>query len=359
MSQLMFTFEEAAEEVIVEQKEHKGTPVDLLPLEDYDHILISESAGKDSMACLFHLQDIGVDMRKVELYHQSVDGGPDDPIFMDWPCTESYLEAVGQFFGIPVRYQWRDRGFKGELLRKDSITGDVYYYDDSGNKIWLPSQDKEKYRNTRLKWPALSSDLRTRWCSAAIKIDVFRRVLSNHPKFKGTKENPKKVLVVTGERREESFQRSRYLECELHSSNCQTRLVHAWRPVIDWKERDVWDAYEKRRFLPLVSYQLGWNRTSCFSCIFSTPDLWAMLREIAPERFQMLVEVEKEIGHTIDPKMSLTEKANLGSIDRLPKGEEFNLYIERAFHRSYRVEDLIMEKWHLPAGAFRRGGGPN
>jgi len=29
------------------------TSINLLPLSDYDHIIISESGGKDSMACCF------------------------------------------------------------------------------------------------------------------------------------------------------------------------------------------------------------------------------------------------------------------------------------------------------------------
>lgn len=345
-------------DVEVESTTLNARKVDLLPLEEYDKIIVSESGGKDSMACLFYLLNLGVPAHKIELWHQSVDGGGDHfEDFMDWPVTESYIEAVGQHFGIKTSFQWRANGIYGEMMRKDSLTGDVYYY-DNGKTYLLPTRNGKL--STRLKWPAMSPDLRVRWCSAYVKIDVFRRVLNNHPDFQGTKENPVKVLVITGERREESPNRAKYFETEIHACSNANRIVHAWRPVIDWSERDVWDEYEKRRFLPHPAYLLGWNRTSCFGCIFSTPDLWAMMREIAPERFYRLVETEKRLNHTIDTnRITLEQKADMGSIDRLPKDERLSKWVQVALNRNFKKEDLIMDKWEVPSGAFRGSdGGP-
>lgn len=304
------------------------------------------------MACLFYLLQLGVDKNKIELWHQSVDGGHEDRVeFMDWPVTEAYCKSIGEYFGIKTSFQWRERGIYGELLRKDSLTGDVYYL-ENGTVCKLPTRNGKK--STRRKWPALSADLRIRWCSPYVKIDVFRRVLNNHPRFKGTRDNPKKILVISGERREESPNRSRYAETELHPSNSQNRLVHWWRPVIDWKEEKIWDEYEKRRFLPHPAYLLGWNRTSCFGCIFSTPDLWAMMREIAPERFRNLVLMEKELNHTIDTnRLTLEEKADMGSLDRLPKDGRLSKWVQMALTKGFDKNDLIMPKWELPSGAFR------
>lgn len=328
--------------------------INLLPLSEYDNIIISESGGKDSMACLFYLLDQGVPASKLELWHQCVDGGGANRVdLMDWPVTESYIEAVGEHFGIQTSYQWRDGGIFNELMRKDSLTGDVYYTSEQGEIIHLPTKNGKL--STRLKWPAISPDLRVRWCSPYVKIDVFRRALNNHPKYK-----EKKVLVVTGERREESSNRAKYAETEIHASNSKKRLVHAWRPVIDWTEQQIWDEYEKRKFLPHPAYILGWNRTSCFGCIFSTADLWAMMREIAPERFNRLVELENQLNHTIDTKrITLNDKANLGTIERLPKDARLSEWVELALNRNFNADDLIMKKWEVPAGAFRgNNGGP-
>lgn len=341
-------------EVTIERASQAKPSINLLPLEDYDHIIISESGGKDSMACLFYLLDLGVPKEKLELWHQSVDGGGNDHVdLMDWPVTESYVEAVGEHFGIPTSYQWREGGIYNELMRKDSLTGDVYFTKDDGEIIHLPTRNGKK--STRLKFPALSPNLRIRWCSPYVKIDVFRRALNNHPKYKD-----KKVLVVTGERREESSNRAKYAEAEVHACNSKSRLVHAWRPVIDWDEQKIWDQYEKRKFLAHPAYILGWNRTSCFGCIFSTADLWAMMREIAPKRFERLVNLEKQIDHTIDTnRVSLHEKANQGSLERLPKDARLSEWVELALSRNFKARDLIMDKWEVPAGAFKGfAGGP-
>jgi len=340
-------------EITIETEVQKMKKVELLPFQEYDHIIISESGGKDSMACLFYLLDLGVLPSKLELWHQSVDGGKEDYVeLMDWPVTESYVEAVGNHFGIKTSFQWRSGGFFNELMRKDSLTGDVYYCDD-GDIFCLPTKGGKK--NTRMMWPAMSPDLRKRYCSPYLKIDVFRRVLNNHPRYK-----EKKILVVTGERREESSNRAKYLETELHTCNSKKRLVHAWRPVIDWNEQQIWDQYENRRFLPHPAYLLGWNRTSCFGCIFSTADLWAMMREIAPERFAKLVSIEKQLNHTIDTnRISLEEKANLGGLDRLPRDKRLSKWVNMALSHTFTAEDLIMNKWESPAGAFRGNvGGP-
>lgn len=345
-------------EVIIETKPEVGKAVKLLPLSEYDHIIISESGGKDSMACLFNMLDEGVPPEKLELWHQSVDGGGENHVeFMDWPVTESYMEAVGKHFGIHTCYQWRAGGIHNELMRKESLTGDIYYLENE-KLIHLPTQNGKL--NTRLKWPAMKADLRYRWCSAYVKIDVFRRVVNNHPRFKD-----KKLLVITGERREESANRARYLETEVHHCNTKSRLVHAWRPVIDWSERKIWDEFEKRKFLPHPAYLLGWNRTSCFGCIYSTADLWAMMREIAPERFYRIVQKEKELNHTINihhktkEPIPLEQIADMGSLDRLPKDARLSKWVNLALNRNFNADDLIMDKWEMPAGAMRgSAGGP-
>lgn len=38
----------------------------------YDAILVAFSGGKDSLACLLHLLDLGVDRSKIELWHHDV-----------------------------------------------------------------------------------------------------------------------------------------------------------------------------------------------------------------------------------------------------------------------------------------------
>ncbi|MCL6457369.1 MAG: hypothetical protein K6T85_05120, partial [Gorillibacterium sp.] len=98
-------------EVEIERSLEKVEPIKLLSLDEYDKIIVSESFGKDSMACVFHLLNSGVPPDRIELWHQSVDGGGEQHLeFLDWPVTESYGEAVGQLLGIKTTFQWRAYG---------------------------------------------------------------------------------------------------------------------------------------------------------------------------------------------------------------------------------------------------------
>src|SRR5437762_2499845 len=89
---------------------------ELLPLEQYDRILVSFSGGKDSLALVLDLLERGVNRERIQLWHQCVDGESGGEQFVDWPCTESYVRAVGHALGVRVLFQWRIGGFLGEML---------------------------------------------------------------------------------------------------------------------------------------------------------------------------------------------------------------------------------------------------
>lgn len=109
-------------------------PSELLPFTSYDHIIVSFSGGKDSTALALAVLETGVDPSKVELWHQSVDGGPAAQRLMDWPCTHSYCEAVAKVMGLPLFFQYKEGGFEGELLRENSSTKGVFYQDGHRTK---------------------------------------------------------------------------------------------------------------------------------------------------------------------------------------------------------------------------------
>ena len=93
----------------------RATLVTVLPLTAYDHIIVSFSGGKDSMALVLDLLERGVPRERIQLWHQEVDGeaGVDQP-FMDWPITRAYCVAVAAFLGIRLFFQWRLGGFLTE-----------------------------------------------------------------------------------------------------------------------------------------------------------------------------------------------------------------------------------------------------
>lgn len=48
---------------------------ELLPLEEYDLIVVLISGGKDSVACYYKLLELGVPKEKIEFWHHDIDGG--------------------------------------------------------------------------------------------------------------------------------------------------------------------------------------------------------------------------------------------------------------------------------------------
>lgn len=75
----------------------------LLPLEDYDLIIVLFSGGKDSLAAYLKLLEWGVPKEKIELWHHDIDGGHPDRK-MDWPVTQSYVEALDRIINGEQTY---------------------------------------------------------------------------------------------------------------------------------------------------------------------------------------------------------------------------------------------------------------
>ena len=146
-----------------------------------------------------------------------------------------------------------------------------------------------------------------------------------------------------------------YAEVEEHRTSCQRRLVHQWRPVIDWKVEEVWDIIKRWKVRPHPAYQLGWSRVSCITCIFGDKNQWASVREIDPDRFAKIASYEKLFDCTI--------KRDESVIDQAERGQEFVSGKPKAL-RDRAMSDapfgnLIVKTWELPEGAFKAGGGPS
>jgi len=321
----------------------------LLPFDEYDHIIASYSGGKDSLALALMVKEIGASSNRIELWHQHIDGEPGSNGLMDWPCTESYVRATAKALELPVLFQWKDKGFEGEMLRNQSQTAGVYYEERNGNVKFCPPSDRGKPA-TRMMFPQVSADLSVRWCSAYLKIDVAKRAINNDPRFKESK-----ILFLTGERREESTARAKYNEVEKHGCDGKKRRVDQWRCVIDWTEQDVWNIIRKNGIVVHPAYRLGWGRVSCMACIFGDRDQWASVRSIAGERFARIAAYEKQFGKTIKRGESVLEMAEKGKsfIENAP-----DWLIKLAMSHDYPEHEVFTDDWQIPVGAFKRCGGP-
>lgn len=390
---------------------------ELLPLEDYDLFAILLSGGKDSIACYYKLLELGVPKSKMEFWHHDIDGGHPSRR-MDWRCTQNYVKSFSEAEGVPLRLSWRVNGFFGELYRVGASepvewlepeTGEIIQCKPSQNYLKCEELKKQsthemeeelKKYGYRMKFPAKTGDLSRRWCSAYLKIMVADSVMSNldslgkleqmggkrlkFPAKGGTHqgrwcsgslkasvqdsvtsnlEKTKKdikVLVVSGERRGESAGRSKYNEMEIHRTNAEKkahRIVHQWRPVIDYSEKDVWEVLKRHKVNPHPCYRCGWNRCSCAMCIFSTPKLFAGIKELYPEDYALLKQDEQILGFTLDNKCDLD--TFVGEAEScVYHGDEQAL--RSLLTGEYTVDNVYTKsEWMYPAGAFHGAeGGP-
>lgn len=333
------------------QKETSPEPS--ISIKDYDYYIVAFSGGKDSMACYLHLLDIGIDKRKIELWHHLVDG-KEGSILMDWPVTEDYCRKIAQAFNQPIYFSWKEGGFEREMLRNHKPTAQNHWQYLNDNIIECGLSGGRGPEGTRLKFPQVSADLSVRWCSAYLKIDVCTSSINNQERFQN-----KRTLVISGERAEESPARAKYKEFEPDRADNRTgakkRLVDHWRPVHAWKEQKVWDIIQKHRVNPHPAYRLGWGRLSCMKCIFGSNNQWATIKSLDPSGLRTIANYEKQFGVTIHRTMNVYQRAE--------KGKEYNPDFRKngilacALSKKYTLP-VFTGRWEFPSGAFGESNGP-
>jgi 3'-phosphoadenosine 5'-phosphosulfate sulfotransferase (PAPS reductase)/FAD synthetase len=315
-----------------------------LDLGAYRRFVVAFSGGKDSLAALLHLLSLGVPPHAIELHHHDVDGH--GPTFMDWPCTPGYVNAIAEHFSIALYVSWREGGFARELARDDAPTAPIAFETPTG----IGRAGGNGPASTRGLFPQTSPDLRVRWCSPALKIDVLAAAIRNQSRFLDGR-----TLVITGERGEESPSRARYATLEPHRTSTLARAVDHWRPVHNWTERQIWDAIARSRIRPHPAYVLGWGRLSCRACIFGSPAQWATLRLVFPAAFQRVAACEAASGKTIHRSLSVSQLAERGTPfqaallnpDELAQADDQRWCLP-----------ILADRWTLPAGAFGDHAGP-
>ena len=314
----------------------------------YDRYIVSFSGGKDSTACLLYLLDNGVPKEKIELWHQEIDGR--GPSLFDWEVTPDYCRQVGAAFGIPVLFQWKEGGFTREMLREDSLTAPIHFELPDGTSVKVGGERGKP--STRRRFPQPSPDLRVRWCSAYLKIDVCATALRHDPRFQGIR-----TLVLSGERGEESPQRAKYAilepdKADLRDGRHAFRHIDRFRPIRDWKEQRVWDILEKYRVRPHPCYYLGFGRCSCKFCVFGNQHQFASAACISRHKADRLIAFEKEFGST------LKRDTDLASL--IVKGRPYEAItpeLARLATAFEYTEPVIVPKdgtWFMPSGAFTK-----
>lgn len=312
----------------------------------YDKYLIQYSGGKDSTAVALYLLEQGVPKNKIELWHQDIDGN--EKTFFDWEITPDYCRKFAAALGLKIYFQWREGGFKREMMRENARTAPIHFELPEGS-IGESGGIRGKL-STRLKFPQCSASLKTRWCSSSLKIDVCNSAIINQERFRGIR-----TLVLSGERAEESPQRAKYAAFEpdradLRNGKEFSRHVDRYRPILHWKEVKVWDIIKRHRIRVHPCYYMGWARCSCKFCIFSQKNQYASAAKISPQQTENIIQLETKFQCTIKRNITLRKLIDSGTAYKNITPELQRL----ATNFKYDMPILISnnEEWTLPAGAY-------
>ena len=230
---------------------------------NWDHIIVSVSGGKDSGVLLaWAIQNFPKE--KLVAVHAMID--------IDWNETLQITKDQCAHFGVElvcvqaIDKDGNEKGFIDQLTSKrvNRKTGEVGQY----------------------QWPSMSS----RWCTSVLKtgpIDKYCRALSGN------------VLVLIGERAEESAQRSKLEPVRVDDKNSKAgRNIIKHSPILALTEKDVWALTAESKIPVHPCYSWGVSRASCAICIFSSKEEIAIAAKHAPTIVAKMIAAEKKIDHT-------------------------------------------------------------
>lgn len=302
-------------------------------------IIVAFSGGKDSIAMVLYLLEQGIDRGRIHLHHHEVDGW--GPNLFDWPCTRSYCQAFADALRLKIFFSYREGGIMREVYRCNEPKQDILYQKEPGAPYSRILSKKTSF-NTRLKFPAVSSNMMFRWCSSSVKISVLLSLVCYHPLYQG------QFVVLTGERREESSARRKYESLEPYGASTKTRTAFQYRIILDWPELAVWNILARWSIQPHPAYMLGWPRCSCQLCIFNHPDIWATIARISPEKIERIAATETDIHFTLYYGKTIHQVVAEGKAytDLDP------YWITQGL--GHFKAPIITNHWTLPKGAFKK-----
>jgi 3'-phosphoadenosine 5'-phosphosulfate sulfotransferase (PAPS reductase)/FAD synthetase len=239
-----------------------------------DHVLVSISGGKDS-AVLMKCAVDNFPREKIVCVHAKID--------IDWDETLGVVREQCVHFGLPL-----------EVVSAVDKNGDEQGF---LSILTGPRVDRKTKHNKENEFPSMSA----RWCTSRLKtgpLDKFSR------QFKG------RVLVLIGERREESTQRAKLEAWRPDEKNSvEGREVVKFSPLLDLKESEVWAIIEADNIPRHPCYSWGVSRASCAICIFSSNKEILLANKHAPQIVKRYMEAEAKIKHTFRYKPATKTRA--------------------------------------------------
>ncbi|MCA9672330.1 MAG: phosphoadenosine phosphosulfate reductase family protein, partial [Myxococcales bacterium] len=205
-------------------------------------ILASVSGGKDSGAMALWLLEQGLEIEAVFL-----DTG------WEHPATYDYLRST--LAGAIGEITW---------LRPERSMSELVLH-----KSMFPSRAR-------------------RFCTADLKLAPFEAHIASYP--------PGTVVNVIGVRADESRARAGLPRWSCEDGN--RVFVDTWRPLIAWREDDVFAIHARHGLSLNPLYAHGAARVGCWPCIYARRAEIRRLAEIDPGRIEHIRQLERDVGST-------------------------------------------------------------
>ncbi|MFI8769568.1 phosphoadenosine phosphosulfate reductase family protein [Streptomyces sp. NPDC053792] len=238
-----------------------------------DKILVSTSAGKDSLVCGHRVVTLAAEagcLDKVVMVH--ADLGEES----EWPGVRELAQRQAERWGVEFLVVKADRGLLG-LVEKRGM------------------------------WP----DAARRLCTSTLKRDKIAPLFKQITDALGL-DGQALILSALGIRAAESPARARKLPLavDMRASNGQ-RMVLTWHPILELSESDVWQQIADAALEYHPVYDALIPRLSCVFCVLAGRDVlvravrlcWALGLDL-PTRY---VALEEHIGHKFREKLSVAE----------------------------------------------------
>lgn len=298
----------------------------------YDWIVVSSSAGKDSMAMLDHVCELAAAqdlLDRVVVVHCDLGR-------VEWKGTRELAERQADRYGVPCLVVWRRQGDLLDQIERMRFfpKPDTRYCTSDHKRAQIfraftalaQARDGDLLEQVEARgmWPSPQQ----RYCTSDQKrAQVHRAYTALTSKTQGARLGLKRsgmpsarILSCQGMRAEESPGRAKKapFQRDARASNGR-RIVDNWLPIHAWTQDEVWTRIRAGRSSDLVhpAYALGMPRLSCCFCIFAPKAALMLAGKHNPELLDAYVGVEERIGHRFRKELSLGEVR-----EALARGEE-------------------------------------
>lgn len=273
-----------------------GIPTKALRLVQWaDVILVSSSAGKDSLALLWHVyllaKAAGVTERILVVH---CDLGR-----VEWGSTRELAEQQARALGLDFIAVTRNGGDLLQQVRDRHV-----------RLVAKAAAEEEKQGLAAGSLPVAPAwfSSAARYCTSNNKRDVVAQLMAALQEEHRGLGRPLRILNCMGQRAAESKARAKKLPLVIDKrASTQGRTVVTWMPVHHLTDAAVWRMIHASGLPYSGVYDTGMRRLSCVFCMMATFNDLVLAARQDPELAAEYVKVEQETGSTFKRGLSMAD----------------------------------------------------